>query len=181
MTLEGEKKRWEEGTLNPALKRNPERKPEFHTTSGIALPRVLVPDEVRLDYESQVGFPGEYPFTRGVQPTMYRGRFWTMRQYAGFSTASASNERYRYLLDQGQTGLYIAFDLPTQIGYDSDDPISMGEAGRVGVAIDTLADMEVLFDRIPLDKISTSMTINSPAAMIFAFLPCNCRVAECRF
>ena len=168
MILEGEKKRWEEGTLNPALKRNPERKPEFHTTSGIALPRVLVPDEVRLDYESQVGFPGEYPFTRGVQPTMYRGRIWTMRQYAGYASAEESNRRYRYLLEQGQTGLSVAFDLPTQIGYDADDPLAMGEVGKVGVSISSIEDMETLFEGIPLDKVSTSMTINAPAAILLA-------------
>ncbi len=168
MTLEGEKKRWEEGTLNPALKRNPERKPEFHTTSGIHTPRVLVPDEVRLDYESQVGFPGEYPYTRGVQPTMYRGRIWTMRQYAGYASAEESNRRYRYLLEQGQTGLSVAFDLPTQIGYDADDPLAMGEVGKVGVSISSIEDMETLFKGIPLDKVSTSMTINAPAAILLA-------------
>ena len=168
MTLEGKRKRWEEGTLNPALKRNPERKPEFHTTSGIAIPRVLVPDEVRLDYESQVGFPGEYPYTRGVQPTMYRGRIWTMRQYAGYASAEESNRRYRYLLEQGQTGLSVAFDLPTQIGYDADDPLAMGEVGKVGVSISSIEDMETLFEGIPLDKVSTSMTINAPAAILLA-------------
>ncbi|MCJ7823730.1 MAG: methylmalonyl-CoA mutase family protein, partial [Anaerolineales bacterium] len=168
MTLEGKKKHWEEGTLNPALKSNPERKPEFHTTSGIAIPRVLVPDEVRLDYESQVGFPGEYPYTRGVQPTMYRGRIWTMRQYAGYASAEESNRRYRYLLEQGQTGLSVAFDLPTQIGYDADDPLAMGEVGKVGVSISSIEDMETLFEGIPLDKVSTSMTINAPAAILLA-------------
>ncbi|RWX44323.1 methylmalonyl-CoA mutase, N-terminal domain [Candidatus Electrothrix aarhusensis] len=120
------------------------------------------------EYQDKLGFPGRYPYTRGVQPTMYRGRLWTMRQYAGFSSAAASNERYRYLLEQGQTGLSVAFDLPTQIGYDSDDSMSLGEVGKVGVAIDTLADMEILFDQIPLDKISTSMTINSPAMVLLA-------------
>lgn len=168
MTLEGKKKHWEEGTLNPALKSNPERKPEFHTTSGIAIPRVLVPDEVRLDYESQVGFPGEYPYTRGVQPTMYRGRLWTMRQYAGYASAGESNRRYRYLLEQGQTGLSVAFDLPTQIGYDADDSLAMGEVGKVGVSISSIEDMETLFEGIPLDKVSTSMTINAPAAILLA-------------
>ncbi|HUV92621.1 MAG TPA: methylmalonyl-CoA mutase family protein [Anaerolineales bacterium] len=168
MTLEGKKKHWEEGTLNPALKSNPERKPEFHTTSGIAIPRVLVPDEVRLDYESQVGFPGEYPYTRGVQPTMYRGRLWTMRQYAGYASAGESNRRYRYLLEQGQTGLSVAFDLPTQIGYDADDSLAMGEVGKVGVSISSIEDMETLFEGIPMDKVSTSMTINAPAAILLA-------------
>ena len=114
------------------------------------------------------GFPGEYPFTRGVQPTMYRSRFWTMRQYAGFASAQESNKRYRYLLEQGQTGLSVAFDLPTQIGYDADDPMSLGEVGKVGVSISSLKDMEILFDQIPLDKVSTSMTINSPAAVLLA-------------
>ncbi|MCQ5312601.1 methylmalonyl-CoA mutase family protein, partial [Flavonifractor plautii] len=120
-------------------------------------------------YEERLGYPGQYPFTRGIQPTMYRGRFWTMRQYAGFATAEESNKRYRYLLEQGQTGLSIAFDLPTQIGYDSDDPMAHGEVGKVGVAIDSLADMEVLFQGIPLDKVSSSMTINAPAAVLLAF------------
>jgi len=168
MTLEGEKKRWEEGTLNPALKRNPERKPEFLTTSGIAIPRVLVSDDVQLDFESQVGFPGEYPYTRGVQPTMYRGRIWTMRQYAGYASAEESNRRYRYLLEQGQTGLSVAFDLPTQIGYDADDPLAMGEVGKVGVSISSIEDMETLFEGIPLENVSTSMTINAPAAILLA-------------
>ena len=117
---------------------------------------------------AELGFPGEYPFTRGVQPTMYRGRFWTMRQYAGFGTAEETNARYRYLLAQGQTGLSVAFDLPTQIGYDSDDPMALGEVGKVGVAISSLDDMETLFDGIPLDKVSISMTINAPAAILLA-------------
>jgi methylmalonyl-CoA mutase N-terminal domain/subunit len=121
-----------------------------------------------FEYEKDLGFPGEYPFTRGVQPTMYRGRFWTMRQYAGFASAQESNQRYKFLLDAGQTGLSVAFDLPTQIGYDSDDAISEGEVGKVGVAIDSLSDMEILFAGIPLDKVSTSMTINAPAAVLLA-------------
>ncbi|MFW9809930.1 MAG: methylmalonyl-CoA mutase, partial [Candidatus Thorarchaeota archaeon] len=121
-----------------------------------------------LNYERDLGFPGQYPFTRGVQPTGYRGRFWTMRQYSGFATAKETNQRFHFLLEQGQTGLSVAFDLPTQIGYDSDDPLAQGEVGKVGVAIDSLADAEVLFDNIPLDKVSTSMTINSPAAVLLA-------------
>ena len=121
-----------------------------------------------LDYQKDLGMPGEYPYTRGVQPTMYRGRLWTMRQYAGFSTAEESNKRYKYLLDQGTTGLSVAFDLPTQIGYDSDHPLAEGEVGKVGVAIDSLADMEILFKDIPLDKVSTSMTINAPASILLA-------------
>jgi methylmalonyl-CoA mutase N-terminal domain/subunit len=159
---------WEEGELNNALARSPERREHFTRPGGGEVPRLAVPAEISDEYLANLGFPGRYPFTRGVQPTMYRGRLWTMRQYAGFSTAAESNRRYRYLLDQGQTGLSVAFDLPTQIGYDSDHPMSLGEVGRVGVAIDTLADMEVLFNRIPLGKISTSMTINSPAMILLA-------------
>jgi methylmalonyl-CoA mutase N-terminal domain/subunit len=168
MPLETERKRWEEQTLNPALKRAPERKAEFHTSSGIPLPRTLTPEDPDPDYAEKLGFPGEYPFTRGVQPTMYRGRLWTMRQYAGYATAEESNRRYRYLLDQGQTGLSVAFDLPTQIGYDADDPIARGEVGKVGVSISSLEDMETLFRNIPLDKVSTSMTINAPASIMMA-------------
>ena len=168
MTLEEEKKRWEEQTLNPALKRFPERKPEFFTLSGIPLPRVLAPDGEDPDYGERLGFPGEYPYTRGVQPSMYRGRLWTMRQYAGYASAEESNRRYRYLLAQGQTGLSVAFDLPTQIGYDADDPIALGEVGKVGVSISCLDDMASLFREIPLDKVSTSMTINAPASILLA-------------
>ncbi len=169
MTTENKELRsWEEGELKKSLDRFPERKPRFTTHGGREVPRLALPKEIDQDYLDNIGFPGRYPYTRGVQPTMYRGRLWTMRQYAGFSTAAASNERYRYLLDQGQTGLSVAFDLPTQIGYDSDDPMSLGEVGKVGVAIDTLADMEMLFDQIPLDTISTSMTINSPAMVLLA-------------
>ena len=159
---------WQEGELAKSLARFPERKERYTRHGDEIVPRLAVPDEENSEYLENISFPGRYPFTRGVQPTMYRGRLWTMRQYAGFSTAAESNQRYRYLLDQGQTGLSVAFDLPTQIGYDSDDPMSMGEVGKVGVAIDTLADMEVLFDHIPLDKISTSMTINSPAMVLLA-------------
>jgi len=159
---------WELGELAKSLARFPERKNEFTRQGGQTVPRLALPETLDETYEERLGFPGRYPFTRGVQPTMYRGRLWTMRQYAGFSTAAESNKRYRYLLDQGQTGLSVAFDLPTQIGYDSDDSMSLGEVGKVGVAIDTLADMELLFDRIPLDKISTSMTINSPAMVLLA-------------
>jgi len=158
---------WEERTLKKFLEKNPERKKRFETTSGIELERVYTPSE--LDYDQRIGYPGEYPFTRGVQPTMFRGRLWTMRQYAGFGTAEESNRRYKYLLEQGQTGLSIAFDLPTQMGYDSDDPLARGEVGRVGVAIASLKDMETLFNGIPLLKVSTSMTINSTAAVLLAF------------
>lgn len=160
---------WEEKTLNPFIQKNPEQKERFVTTSNREVKRLYTPLDINPDkYFDEIGFPGEYPFTRGVQPTMYRGRFWTMRQYAGFGTAKESNERYKFLLSQGTMGLSVAFDLPTQIGYDSDDPHSEGEVGRVGVAIDTLADMEILFDGIPLDKVSTSMTINAPAAILLA-------------
>ena len=168
MTLESEKKRWEEAILNPALKRFPERKAEFHTLSDIPLPRLLTPTDPDHDYMEKLGFPGEYPYTRGVQPSMYRGRFWTMRQYAGYASAEESNLRYRYLLEQGQTGLSVAFDLPTQIGYDADDPIAMGEVGKVGVSISSLEDMATLFREIPLGKVSTSMTINAPASILLA-------------
>ncbi|PKN98029.1 MAG: methylmalonyl-CoA mutase [Chloroflexi bacterium HGW-Chloroflexi-4] len=166
MDLDQEKKRWDETVAKPSVEKFKERKADFLSPSGIPLPRVAVPGE--FDYMQQLGFPGEYPFTRGVQPTMFRSRFWTMRQYAGFASAEESNKRYRYLLDQGQTGLSVAFDLPTQIGYDSDDPMSLGEVGKVGVSISSRRDMEVLFDQIPLDKVSTSMTINAPAAVLLA-------------
>ncbi len=168
MTIETEFQRWEEQTRRPALKRFPERKTRFQTSSGIELPAALPPSGGDDDYMEQLGFPGEYPYTRGVQPTMYRGRFWTMRQYAGYATAEESNRRYRFLLEQGQTGLSVAFDLPTQIGYDADDPIALGEVGKVGVSISSLGDMQILFRDIPLDKVSTSMTINAPAAVLLA-------------
>jgi len=168
MSLESEKERWEETKLKPTLKRFPERKASFHTSSGIPLPVVNLPTDPDPDYMEKLGFPGEYPFTRGVQPTMYRGRLWTMRQYAGYATAEESNRRYRYLLSQGQTGLSVAFDLPTQIGYDADDPIAAGEVGKVGVSISSLEDMAALFDAIPLDRVSTSMTINAPASILLA-------------
>jgi len=155
--------------VESTLDRRPERKGAFINTSGIPLKRMYTPVEMDdFDYAQELGFPGEYPFTRGIQPTMYRGRFWTMRQYAGFASAEDTNKRYRFLLDQGQTGLSVAFDLPTQIGYDSDHPLAQGEVGKVGVAIDSVKDMEILFDQIPLRKVSTSMTINSPAAVLLA-------------
>jgi methylmalonyl-CoA mutase N-terminal domain/subunit len=145
-----------------------ERKKMFTTISGVPLSRLYTLPDITFDYINDLGFPGDYPFTRGVYSTVYRGRLWTMRQYAGFATAEESNKRYRYLLSQGQTGLSVAFDLPTQIGYDSDHPLAEGEIGKTGVAIDTLADIEILFDQIPLDKVSTSMTINSPASVLLA-------------
>lgn len=160
---------WEAGPVQKVTNRFPERKPVFKNTSDTEIKRVYTPEDLAdQDYNRDLALPGEYPYTRGVQPTMYRGRFWTMRQYAGFATAEESNKRYKYLLGQGQTGLSVAFDLPTQIGYDSDHNLSAGEVGKVGVAIDSLADMEILFDGIPLDKVSTSMTINSPAAVLLA-------------
>ncbi len=163
------KRDWEEKKLEKLLLKRPERKENFVTGSNSEVNRLYTPVDIEnLDYLENLGFPGEYPFTRGVQPTMYRGRLWTMRQYAGFATAEESNKRYKYLLEQGQTGLSVAFDLPTQIGYDSDHPLSEGEVGKVGVAIDSLEDMEILFDGIPLDKVSTSMTINAPAAVLLA-------------
>lgn len=168
MSENKEKARWEEETRNPALEKFPERKTEFRNSSDIPLPPLLTPEDVENKYDEKLGFPGEYPYTRGVQPTMYRGRFWTMRQYAGYASAAESNARYRYLLEQGQSGLSVAFDLPTQIGYDADDPIAMGEVGKVGVSISSLEDMETLFDQIPLDKVSTSMTINAPATVLLA-------------
>ena len=155
---------WERETLASILKKNPERKAQFETSSGIPLDRAAGPDTP----PDSLNWPGEFPFTRGVQPTMYRGRFWTMRQYAGFATAEESNQRYKFLLAQGQTGLSVAFDLPTQIGYDPDDVMSLGEVGKVGVSIPTLDDLARLFEGIPLDKVSTSMTINAPAALLLA-------------
>jgi methylmalonyl-CoA mutase N-terminal domain/subunit len=157
-----EKKAWEKR----CLKKAPEK---VRSASGMEIDILYTPGDVpELDYSRDLGFPGEYPFTRGIQPTMYRGRVWSMRQYSGFATAEESNKRYKYLLEQGQTGLSVAFDLPTQIGYDSDHPLSAGEVGKVGVAIDSLADMEVLCNGIPLDKVSTSMTINATAAILLA-------------
>jgi len=168
---------WEETCLKPSLKRFPERQPRFTTPSGLEVHALYAPEgvsyalyapeDVSSDY-SLVGFPGEFPYTRGIQPTMYRGRLWTMRQYAGFASAEESNKRYRYLLSQGQTGLSIAFDLPTQLGYDSDHPLARGEVGKVGVPISSLADMEALFQDISLDQVSTSMTINATAPILLA-------------
>jgi methylmalonyl-CoA mutase, N-terminal domain len=166
--LERARRTWEDEVLRPSLEGAPERRPSYETSSGIPLERVYLPADGEADYLGQLGFPGEFPFTRGVQPTMYRGRLWTMRQYAGFASAEDSNRRYRYLLAQGQTGLSVAFDLPTQIGYDADDPHAEGEVGRVGVSISCLDDMARLFEGIPLDRVSTSMTINAPAAVLLA-------------
>ena len=159
---------WEKGSLEKTLQRQAERSESFATSSQ-TVDRLYTPlDNTHLTYDEDLGYPGEYPFTRGVQPTMYRGRFWTMRQYAGFGTAEESNKKFQYLLNQGQTGLSVAFDLPSQLGYDSDDVLAIAEVGQVGVAIDSLYDMETLFRGIPLDKVSTSMTINAPAAVMLA-------------
>jgi methylmalonyl-CoA mutase N-terminal domain/subunit len=180
MSLKDAFKRWQEASLKKSLDRYPEHKQRFETSSGIEMPRLALPlgintpnEEARLhqpddDYLEKLGFPGEYPYTRGVQPTMYRSRFWTMRQYAGFASAEETNQRYHYLLNHGQTGLSVAFDLPTQIGYDADDPIAHGEVGKVGVSISSIQDMEALFQGIPLEQVSTSMTINAPAGILLA-------------
>jgi methylmalonyl-CoA mutase N-terminal domain/subunit len=166
--FEKAKAKYEE-VVAKSIAKVPERKSPFTSTSGYEIKRLYTPEDLQgFDYMNDLGFPGEYPFTRGVQPTMYRARYWTMRQYAGFGTAEESNKRYKYLLQQGQTGLSVAFDLPTQIGYDSDDPMAEGEVGKVGVAIDSLEDMEILFDGIPLDQVSTSMTINSTAMILLS-------------
>jgi methylmalonyl-CoA mutase N-terminal domain/subunit len=163
------KENWEAGTLGKVLSKRGERKEVFTSISGIPIERLYTPEDVQdMDYEKDLSFPGEYPFTRGVQPTMYRGRFWTMRQYAGFGSAKETNARYRYLLEQGQTGLSVAFHLPTQAGYDSDHPLSMGEVGKVGAAIDSIEDMRVLFSEIPLDKVTVSMTINAAATVLLS-------------
>ena len=175
MTLNDQYNKWKESTLKKSLGKFKERKERFETSAGIEIPRVALPDNgastslsAEESYLEKLGFPGEYPYTRGVQPTMYRSRFWTMRQYAGFSTAEESNKRYHYLLGQGQTGLSVAFDLPTQIGYDADDPIAHGEVGKVGVSISSVHDMEILFKDIPLETVSTSMTMNAPAGVLLA-------------
>lgn len=167
--LRDKEAQWHERSVAKLISRFPESRPAFYTPSGIEVKRLYTPaDTADVDYVEDLGFPGEYPFTRGVQSTMYRGRPWTMRQYAGFASAEESNRRFKYLLEQGQTGLSVAFDLPTQIGLDSDHPLAEGEVGKVGVAIDSLKDMEILLDGIPLDKVSTSMTINAPAAVLLA-------------
>lgn len=163
------KREWHKNKVEPTISRFSERKDEFKVSSNFEVDRVYSPLDIEdKDYLNEINFPGQFPYTRGVYPTMYRGRLWTMRQYAGFGTAKESNQRYKYLLEQGQNGLSVAFDLPTQLGYDSDDDIAEGEVGKVGVAIDSLSDMETLFDEIPLDEVSTSMTINAPAAVLLA-------------
>ncbi|HET7853615.1 MAG TPA: methylmalonyl-CoA mutase family protein [Candidatus Methylomirabilis sp.] len=173
--IEKAAKAWEAETLGPALKRSPERARDFRTVSGHPIRRLYTPaDLADFDYTRDLGFPGLSPFTRGVYPTMYRGRLWTMRMFAGHGTPEETNRRFRYLLTQGQTGLSVAFDLPTLMGYDSDHPMSRGEVGKCGVAVDSLADMEILFDGIPLQNVTTSMTINSPAAVLWAMYIAVC-------
>jgi methylmalonyl-CoA mutase, N-terminal domain len=168
-TIATARKEWEEQRVQPALKRGPERRESFVTSSGIETRREYDPEDLEgFDFLSELGFPGDFPFTRGVQPTMYRGRLWTMRQYAGFGDAEESNRRYRYLFANGQTGLSVAFDLPTQMGRDADHLLARGEVGRVGVSIGSIEDMETLLAELPLDKISTSMTINATAATLLA-------------
>ena len=167
-----DKEQWKQETLDPAVKRFPERRENFQTDSGLDIAPLYNPEDLNaqgLDYGNDLGYPGEFPYTRGVQPNTYRGRVWTMRQYSGYGTAAETNERFRYLLDNGQTGLSIAFDLPTQIGYDSDHLLANGEVGKVGVPICSLEDMETLFDQIPMDKVSTSMTINATASVLLCF------------
>ena len=162
------KQEWQKNTLEPLKKQRGERRERFETQSGLEIDTLYTPEEDRdgSNYNEKLGYPGEYPFTRGIQPNMYRGRIWTMRQYAGFASPEESNRRYRYLLEEGQTGLSVAFDLPTQTGYDSDHPLALGEVGRAGVPISSLRDMEVLFEGVPLDKVSTSMTINATASIL---------------
>ncbi len=166
--LEEARRRWEDEVLQPLLDKYGVRRDEFPLSDETPVAPLHGPWQGEPDYLDDIGFPGQFPYTRGVQPTMYRGRFWTMRQYAGFGTAKQSNERYRYLLERGTTGLSVAFDLPTQMGFDSDSPRARGEVGKVGVAIDSIEDMEILFDQIPLEKVSTSMTINSTAAILLS-------------
>ena len=161
--------RWKKSSLQDALASRPERRTDFITTSSESINRLYTPVDVAdLDYEQDLGLPGEYPYTRGIHPTLHRGKLWTMRMFAGFGTAEETNARFKYLLDQGQTGLSVAFDLATLMGYDTDQPEALGEFGTCGVAVSSLKDMEILLDGIPLDKVSTSMTINSPAAIIWA-------------
>ncbi|MEK7681782.1 MAG: methylmalonyl-CoA mutase family protein, partial [Chloroflexota bacterium] len=164
------KKEWRDKVLDPGLKRNPEREQQFQTLSGTPVDALYTPEDLpNFDYGRDLGYPGEYPFTRGVQSNMYRGRLWTMRQYSGYASPEESNRRYKYLLDHGQTGLSVAFDLPTQIGYDSDHAMARGEVGKVGVPICHIKDMDLLFDAIPLQNVTTSMTINATAPILLAF------------
>ncbi len=171
--IKEEKARWEKETYEKSTSKVPERLPEFTTVSNQSIEKLYTPDDIKhLDYFKDLGFPGEYPYTRGVQPTMYRGRLWTMRQFAGLGTAEDTNQRFKYLINHGETGLSTAFDMPTLMGYDSDSPMSRGEVGKCGVAIDTLKDMEILFSGIDLSKVTTSMTINPPASILLAMYIC---------
>ncbi|MCX5909377.1 MAG: methylmalonyl-CoA mutase family protein, partial [Deltaproteobacteria bacterium] len=164
-----EKEIWEKNCYQPSRRQNPERLDRFSTVSDQEIKFLYTPeDTASIRYVKEIGFPGQFPFTRGVQPSMHRGRLWTMRMFSGFGSAEDTNRRYKYLLAQGQTGLSVAFHYPTLMGYDSDSPRSRGEVGQCGVAIDTLRDMEILFEGIPLDKVTTSMTINPPAAILLA-------------
>src|SRR5215211_3260581 len=166
---EVERERWEHETLEPALEKHPERKKSFQTVSLEEVERLYTPADVEdVDFSRDVSFPGEFPYTRGIHPTGYRGKLWTMRQFAGFSTPEETNRRFKYLLAQGQTGLSVAYDLPTLMGYDADSPLSEGEVGKCGVAVSSLADFEVLFDEIPLDQVTVSQTINAPAPIFLA-------------
>ncbi len=172
--ISGKRKKWEEGSLKSHLEKHPEWKDEFITTSSVPIKRLYTPEEIQnLEYLKHLNFPSQYPFTRGVQPTMYRGKLWTMRMFSGFGTAEESNKRYKYLLEHGETGLSVAFDFPTLYGFDSDHPMAKGEFGKCGVAVSSLKDMEILFNGIPLDKITTSMTINGPASILWAMYIVN--------
>jgi methylmalonyl-CoA mutase N-terminal domain/subunit len=167
--IKQEKKRWEQSTLLNWLNQSKEKRTEFHNHSGMDIKRLYTPEDIeKMDYTQDLGFPGEYPFTRGVHATMYRGRLWTMRMFSGFGAAADTNQRFKYLLKEGETGLSIAFDYPTIMGYDSDHSMAKGEVGICGVAVASLKDMETLLDGIPLDKVTTSMTINGPAPMLLA-------------
>ncbi|MGH9874046.1 MAG: methylmalonyl-CoA mutase family protein, partial [Pyrinomonadaceae bacterium] len=167
--IEEEVQRWETETLQPALRKHPETKAHFETVSLAEVDRLYTPADIaQVDFSRDISFPGEFPYTRGIHPTGYRGKMWTMRQFAGFSTPEETNSRFRYLLEQGQTGLSVAYDLPTLMGYDADSPLSEGEVGKCGVAVSSLADMEVLFDQIPLDQVTVSQTINAPASVLLA-------------
>src|SRR3989440_8867008 len=161
--------RWERETLEPALRKRPERNPPFEPVSLDEVERLYPPADITdVDYERDISYPGEFPYTRGIHPTGYRGKLWTMRQFAGFSTPEETNARFKYLLEHGQTGLSVAYDLPTLMGYDADLPLSEGEVGKCGVAVSSLADMEVLFDGIPLEQVTVSQTINAPASVLLA-------------
>ena len=172
--IKQKKSEWSKNTYSKHIKKHPERKEKFENLSWNEINSIYTPDDIaHLDYIKDIGFPGEYPFLRGIHPTKYRGRLWTFRQFSGFGSAEETNQRYKYLLDHGETGLSVAFDYPTLYGYDTDHPLSRGEFGKCGVAISSLKDMEILFSGIPIDKVTTSMTINGPAAIVWAFYIAN--------